>query len=82
MVERGITKGKNLARDARCVLTAASHKLHLVVEGKAAKVRDGALYGDGAPTAGPPPDEVYAVTPATVFGFGEDESFSATRWRF
>ena len=49
---------------------------------KRIKVRDGAFYGDGAPTAGPPPYEVYAVTPATVFGFGEDESFSATRWRF
>ena len=45
-------------------------------------VRDGALYGDGAPTAGPPPYAVYAVAPTTVFGFGADESFSATRWRF
>jgi nitroimidazol reductase NimA-like FMN-containing flavoprotein (pyridoxamine 5'-phosphate oxidase superfamily) len=45
-------------------------------------VRDGAFYADGAPTAGPPPYEVYRVTPATVFGFGTDESFAAVRWHF
>jgi Pyridoxamine 5'-phosphate oxidase len=45
-------------------------------------VRDGALHGDGAPTAGPPPYTVYEVIPTTAFGFGEDESFSPTRWRF
>ncbi len=46
-------------------------------------VRDGAFYADyGAPTAGPPPYEVYEVTPTTVFGFGTDETFSPTRWRF
>ena len=46
------------------------------------EVRDGALHGDGAPTAGPPPYEVYALMPSTVFGFGADESFSPTRWSF
>ena len=45
-------------------------------------MRDGAFYADGAPTAGPPPYEVYEVTPTTIFGFGPDESFGATRWRF
>jgi nitroimidazol reductase NimA-like FMN-containing flavoprotein (pyridoxamine 5'-phosphate oxidase superfamily) len=45
-------------------------------------VRDGAFYGDGAPTAGPPPYEVYEVTPTIAFGFGTDETFSPTRWRF
>ena len=45
-------------------------------------VRDGAFYADGAPTAGPPPYEVYEVTPATAFGFPTDETFTATRWRF
>jgi len=45
-------------------------------------VRDGAFYTDGAPTAGPPPYEVYEVTPTVIFGFGEDETFSPTRWRF
>jgi uncharacterized pyridoxamine 5'-phosphate oxidase family protein len=45
-------------------------------------VRDNAFYADGAPTAGPPPYDVYKVTPATVFGFGLNEAFQPTRWRF
>jgi len=45
-------------------------------------VRDGAFYDDGAPTAGPPPYEVYEVNPTLAFAFGKDESFSPTRWRF
>ena len=45
-------------------------------------VRDGAFYAEGAPTAGRPPYGVYEVTPTTIFGFGTDESFNATRWRF
>ena len=98
-------KGRNLARDTRCVIAVDSDVLHLVVEGEAAKVsdrarlqrvseayaskygwqvtvRDNALDGDGAPTAGPPPYEVYEVTPTLAFGFGTDESLGATRWRF
>ena len=45
-------------------------------------VRDGAFYADGAPTAGPPPYEVYEVIPTTAFGFPWDETFNPTRWRF
>jgi nitroimidazol reductase NimA-like FMN-containing flavoprotein (pyridoxamine 5'-phosphate oxidase superfamily) len=46
-------------------------------------VRDGAFHDtEGAPTAGPPPYEVYEVTPKTAFGFGTDESLDSTRWRF
>jgi hypothetical protein len=46
-------------------------------------VRDEAFDADyGAPTAGPPPYEVYEVTPTKAFGFGTDETFSPTRWRF
>jgi Pyridoxamine 5'-phosphate oxidase len=46
-------------------------------------VRDGAFHDTGgAPTAGPPPYDVYEVTPTTAFGFGLDEAFSPTRWRF
>jgi nitroimidazol reductase NimA-like FMN-containing flavoprotein (pyridoxamine 5'-phosphate oxidase superfamily) len=101
----GTRKGRNLARDPRCVVVAGSPSLDLVLEGRAAKVtdeaklrrvaevyaakyrwqvtvRDGALHGDGAPTAGPPPYDVYEVTPTTAFGFGTDESFNAMRWRF
>jgi len=46
-------------------------------------VRDGALYAEySAPSAGPPPWEVYEVTPKTVFGLGTAEPYGATRWRF
>jgi nitroimidazol reductase NimA-like FMN-containing flavoprotein (pyridoxamine 5'-phosphate oxidase superfamily) len=46
-------------------------------------VRDGALTDqEGAPTAGPPPYDVYRVRPTVIFGFPSDESFSPTRWRF
>jgi len=45
-------------------------------------VHDGAFYADGAPSAGPPPYEVYEVAPTTAFGFPWDETFSPTRWRF
>jgi nitroimidazol reductase NimA-like FMN-containing flavoprotein (pyridoxamine 5'-phosphate oxidase superfamily) len=46
-------------------------------------VRDGAFYGDGAPTAGPPPYDAYEVIPTTAFGFPTEEGmFSPTRWRF
>lgn len=38
----------------------------------------------GAPTAGPPPYQPYAVTPDVVFAFGTDEGHAprSTRWRF
>jgi hypothetical protein len=46
-------------------------------------VRDGAFHDtEGAPTAGPPPYDVYEVTPEVAFGFGTDESVVPTRWRF
>jgi nitroimidazol reductase NimA-like FMN-containing flavoprotein (pyridoxamine 5'-phosphate oxidase superfamily) len=46
------------------------------------EVRDGAFYADGAPTAGKPPFEIYEVVISKVLGFGKEESFSPTRWRF
>jgi hypothetical protein len=47
-------------------------------------VRDGAFHHDtgGASTAGPPPYDVYEVRPTVAFGFGTDETFVPTRWRF
>jgi nitroimidazol reductase NimA-like FMN-containing flavoprotein (pyridoxamine 5'-phosphate oxidase superfamily) len=62
--------------------------LHRLAEAYATKyqwqvaVRDGAFFGDGAPTAGPPPYEVYELTPAAAFSFGTDATFGAARWRF
>jgi uncharacterized pyridoxamine 5'-phosphate oxidase family protein len=48
-------------------------------------VRGGAFDAPyGAPAAGPPPYQPYAVTPTVVFGFGTDERFAprSTRWTF
>lgn len=111
-------KGKNLAGDPRCVITATSTTLpalDLILEGDARKVadetelqrvaeaygskmgwplevRDGAVFGPNAPTAGPPPYAVYELRPTTVFGLpgiaGTEQglasagAFSPTRWRF
>jgi Pyridoxamine 5'-phosphate oxidase len=99
-------KARNLALDSQCVITVEEEPLDLVLEGRAAKVRDAAtlrrvadayaeVYGwrvavrdgafhdtEGAPTAGPPPYDVYEVTPKVAFGFGTDETLAPTRWRF
>lgn len=83
-------KGKNLAHNAHCVITVASKGLDLAVEGEATKVQgwhptvqSGVFSADyGAPSAGPPPYDVYEVAPVTVFGLGTDEPYGATRWRF
>ena len=41
-----------------------------------------ALTADySAPSAGPPPWDVYAFTPETVFALGTAEQYGATRWR-
>jgi hypothetical protein len=55
-------------------------------------VRDGAVFGPNASTAGSPPYAVFELTPTTVFGLpgiaGTEEgegvagSFTPTRWRF
>ena len=48
-----------------------------------ARVDDGAFtYDYSAPSAGPPPWHVYAVTPRTVFGVLSEEPGGAMRWRF
>ena len=42
-----------------------------------------ALTADySAPSAGPPPWNVYEVTPETVFALGTTEPYGATRWHF
>jgi nitroimidazol reductase NimA-like FMN-containing flavoprotein (pyridoxamine 5'-phosphate oxidase superfamily) len=52
-------------------------------QGWEATVRDGALTAEySAPSAGPPPWDVYRVTPATVYALGTAEPYGATRWRF
>jgi nitroimidazol reductase NimA-like FMN-containing flavoprotein (pyridoxamine 5'-phosphate oxidase superfamily) len=47
------------------------------------EVRDGTFQDTfGAPTAGPPPYEVYELIPSKVFGFSTDPAIAPTRWRF
>jgi hypothetical protein len=52
-------------------------------QGWPASVRDGALVAEySAPSAGPPPWDLYVFTPATAFGVATAEPWGATRWRF
>jgi general stress protein 26 len=51
-------------------------------QGWPATVQDGAFTHEySAPSAGPPPWNLYAVTPTTVFGVLTREPGGATRWR-
>jgi nitroimidazol reductase NimA-like FMN-containing flavoprotein (pyridoxamine 5'-phosphate oxidase superfamily) len=76
VVEGTAAKVSNTARLERLA------ELYATKYGWEATVHGGAFYADGAPTAGPPPYEVYEVESTTVFAFGTDESFGAARWRF
>ncbi|MDP9264667.1 MAG: pyridoxamine 5'-phosphate oxidase family protein [Chloroflexota bacterium] len=52
-------------------------------QGWPASVSDGAINAEySAPSAGPPPWDLYAVTPTTAFGVATAEPGGATRWRF
>jgi Pyridoxamine 5'-phosphate oxidase len=46
------------------------------------QVRDGAFWHEySAPSAGPPPWDVYEIRPTTVFAVASAEPHGATRWR-
>jgi nitroimidazol reductase NimA-like FMN-containing flavoprotein (pyridoxamine 5'-phosphate oxidase superfamily) len=48
-----------------------------------AEARDGALVAPySAPSAGPPPWDLYEVTPVSATGVASAEPHGATRWRF
>ena len=52
-------------------------------QGWPATVSDGALTAPySAPSAGPPPWDLYVFTPTTAFGVASAEPTGATRWRF
>jgi general stress protein 26 len=52
-------------------------------QGWPATVKDGAFTHEySAPSAGPPPWDLYEVAPVTVFGVLTVEPGGATRWRF
>jgi hypothetical protein len=46
------------------------------------QVRDGAFWHEySAPSAGPPPWDVYEITPTTIFAVATAEPNGATRWK-
>ena len=53
------------------------------LQGWPATVSDGAITAPySAPSAGPPPWDLYVVAPVTAFGVATAEPYGATRWRF
>lgn len=56
---------------------------HYVAQGWPASVKGGAFTAEfSAPSAGPPPWDLYEVTPDTAFGVATAEPYGATRWLF
>ena len=52
-------------------------------QGWPASAKDGALTAEySAPSAGPPPWDLYEMIPKTAFGVATKEPFGATRWQF
>src|SRR2546427_6721634 len=52
-------------------------------QGWPASVSNGAFTAEySAPSAGPPPWNLYVMTPSTAFGTASVEPYGATRWRF
>ena len=52
-------------------------------QGWPARASDGAITAEySAPSAGPPPWDLYTVTPITAFGTATAMPYGATRWRF
>jgi pyridoxine/pyridoxamine 5'-phosphate oxidase len=48
-----------------------------------ASVRDGSLTAEySAPSAGPPPWDLYVLTPTQAFGVATEAPYGAMRWRF
>jgi hypothetical protein len=95
-------KGRNLARDPRCMVGIAAPGIDIEAEGEARivrddaelrriatlfddwgpEVRDGAFWHEfSAPSAGPPPWDVYEITPTTFYAVASAEPWGATRWR-
>jgi nitroimidazol reductase NimA-like FMN-containing flavoprotein (pyridoxamine 5'-phosphate oxidase superfamily) len=85
------SEGLDLVVEGEAAKVSDEAKLQRVADAYVAKyewpvtVREGAFDAEyGAPAAGPPPYEVYEVTPSVVFGFGTDETLAprTTRWQF
>ena len=73
-------KARNLAANPRCALLTGCSTidgLDVVVEGEAARVRDGAFAGPGGNEA-----HLFELVPSRGYGFGKGKAFSHTRFRF
>jgi hypothetical protein len=85
-------KARNLAQNPHCVVGTENAREAVIVEGTAELVGDAGIINILAPIYGrkyggdyPLDSNVYAVRPAVVFGFVDDQeefSGSATRWSF
>jgi pyridoxine/pyridoxamine 5'-phosphate oxidase len=52
-------------------------------QGWPARAADGAITAEySAPSAGPPPWDLYVLTPVIAFGVATAKPYGATRWRF
>ena len=83
------TEGMDLVYEGSAVRVVDGEVLARVGEaygekyGWPVQVRDHAFHAPyGAPTAGPPPYDVYAVRPEKVFAFGTDDAFAPRSTRF
>jgi hypothetical protein len=80
-------RGIDLVVEGRAAKVTDPAKLERLAEiyrssGWEPTVENGAFTAPyNAPSAGPPPWNLYELTPATVFGFATDEPSGATRWR-
>ena len=61
---------------------AELHRIAELFSGWGPQVRDGAFWHEySAPSAGPPPWDVYEITPTTIYAVASEEPHGATRWR-
>jgi pyridoxine/pyridoxamine 5'-phosphate oxidase len=81
-------KGIDLVIEGRARRVTDDATLHRLAkryadQGWPATVKDGAFVHEySAPSAGPPPWDLYELVPVTVFGVMSEEPGGATRWRF
>jgi nitroimidazol reductase NimA-like FMN-containing flavoprotein (pyridoxamine 5'-phosphate oxidase superfamily) len=78
-------KGMDVVVEGTTAKVTDEAKLHEIAEAFAdwgPKVENGAFVHEySAPSAGPPPWDVYEITPKTVYGLATSEPYGATRWR-
>ena len=71
------------ARKVRDEATLKRLAKRYAAQGWPAIVKDRAFtYEYSAPSAGPPPWDLYVIAPVTAFGVATAEPHGATRWRF